>query len=724
MQTIHNDQQQRAPTAPVRRKITEKDFIQNWGHFWYELDDAIFTCSDKVIKERKKDIDLLNKQHKKKTKANLENEQDNDTKSNLAKIFHILEKKIEDNEASDIHVDEKIAVPKQSSQLCTDKDGKDWCNLSSNPFDLYDFYVSEDDWNCYMNSLAADMKFKATLVPRLHSPYVAFLTTPSQEVEVVQGAYGAFLEATRPPKPADEEARVNHVKQLAGNLKLKSWHKHAHVADLDDNQIFKQCARGVRFQSSLNYRKIEVAAGERDPKYDQKAIMGNQSASKVASSLGWKHNNDLTFINEHDRYGINWKAAFTLQSIASSNYIFAPIPREATLIQKNIKEISYEKAWQNLFIFEHELKSLLEGRNPPAGQLWIRTNCPTATDTDNSEISEKQASGGWGSLDVVEEEQYQTNSKNTTTQAGKFTRTSVTIDNSCTISQQRATKGIRFYPFGRSFYHRAESLLDSILFAELKEFARSRVTDTLGNSQADKTKEKVFGKRNMPPDGNSNTKWTGDNQGGNLPPGGSTKNQNKSGNDGLNKDRDDMAEYGNPEAVSKRQRNTSRYLDTGEFEPLGKKVNVEGRGADLRARYDVERERQQSYSVLKWNFEALRANEKTSKSQEVKPKLPDGKRAPPSEMKQNRVIRQLEVHPDYISNDGITMSMAAVTLQHQREIKDRYKSHISGFATGRQNFLDDSLGAIQTHQSAYTSQNESRGGGSEANLGNYHFGLS
>ncbi|KAF5966871.1 hypothetical protein FBULB1_11458 [Fusarium bulbicola] len=260
----------------------------------------------------------------------------------------------------------------------------------------------------------------------------------------------------------------------------------------------------------------------------------------------------------------------------------------------------------------------------------------------------------------------------------------------------------------------------------------------------------------MPPDGNSNTKASGANQSGNLPRGGSTKNREKSGNNSLKKDRDDMAEYGNPETtytmpiamddyptgrgVKKATKyrpvygskpkprdttgnnNTTTDLDTGEFEPLGKKVNVEGRGAELQARHNAERERQQSYSVLKWNYDALRANEMLSKSQEDKPKLLDGKRAPLSETKQNRVFHQLEVHPDYIPNDSITMYMAEVTLQHQRETQDRYNNHISGFAAGRQNFLDDSVNVIQTRQkSTYTSQNESQGGGSEANLGNSPF---
>jgi hypothetical protein len=68
------------------------------------------------------------------------------------------------------------------------------------------------------------------------------------------------------------------------------------------------------------------------------------------------------------------------------------------------------------------------------------------------------------------------------------------------LNRDSSASALKFYPFRRPFFHRAESLLDNLLFSELKSLGKRRAVETLTNSaEEDRKKKKILGKDYEPP---------------------------------------------------------------------------------------------------------------------------------------------------------------------------------------------------------------------------------
>ncbi|KAK4220691.1 hypothetical protein QBC38DRAFT_349925, partial [Podospora fimiseda] len=172
--------------------------------------------------------------------------------------------------------------------------------------------------------------------------------------------------------------------------------------------------------------------------------------------------------------------------------------------ETNSVMVRYEKAWQNLFSFEHELQVALgqEKDSMPSGHLWIRTNPvkpPAPANTISTEDPEDDMlrSSLWDSIDKIEIDEYHNNAAadsdeqftiedNTITdEMRKLTKEYRWIAHSIVYHVKMTTPSlvlgnkpedlqllIKFYPFRRAFFHRAESALDNLLFGELKRLAK------------------------------------------------------------------------------------------------------------------------------------------------------------------------------------------------------------------------------------------------------------
>ncbi len=153
----------------------------------------------------------------------------------------------------------------------------------------------------------------------------------------------------------------------------------------------------------------------------------------------------------------------------------------------------------------------------PAGQLWIRTN-PTAPPENivlTDEDDKMSAKPEWNGIDFIEEDEYT---------GGRFTRKRVKIRNdmrklteqcpwiahsiayhvnmdtySFALDRAKPDVYIKFYPFSRGFYHRAESMLDGLLFAELKRRGRARAVEKLPDSLENEDRKKKILKADYVP---------------------------------------------------------------------------------------------------------------------------------------------------------------------------------------------------------------------------------
>jgi len=155
----------------------------------------------------------------------------------------------------------------------------------------------------------------------------------------------------------------------------------------------------------------------------------------------------------------------------------------------------------------------------PTGNLWIRTN-PTAPplnpiSTDPEDIL--SARGEWNRIDyvhvdhcnpnAVENEWYTIKDVPISDAMRKVTKVYPWIAHSIAYYVSMTTPSfalgvsdaelfVKFYPFQRSFFHRAESSLDSLLFAELKKQGRLKAVERLAVNSTDyeKKKKQILGK--------------------------------------------------------------------------------------------------------------------------------------------------------------------------------------------------------------------------------------
>ncbi len=160
----------------------------------------------------------------------------------------------------------------------------------------------------------------------------------------------------------------------------------------------------------------------------------------------------------------------------------------------------------------------------PAGKLWIRTNPtkPPSKAIPNDDDDERSRKPEWDGIQFIEKDKYNSDAKagpvGFTREKGEITAEMRNLSKKCpwiahsiayyvnmdhasfALFGTRPETYVKFYPFGRSFYHRAESLLDGLLFAELKKLGRMKAVENLGNDpRHEDTKKRILKADYKPP---------------------------------------------------------------------------------------------------------------------------------------------------------------------------------------------------------------------------------
>ncbi|KAK4169840.1 hypothetical protein QBC43DRAFT_352045 [Cladorrhinum sp. PSN259] len=430
-----------------------------------------------------------------------------------------------------------------------------WLKLSTNPYELYSTYISKKDWNVYMKTLAEDVSDPQDRLKLVRRPPTEALPTTTTKMAAVQDIHKLFLDTLATNITAASIRQALHLKAAT-----RAEHDYDHLRQLVDGNHFHAFESGIRFMGTASHKKIETATGKRDGEHQQSTIMKG-SANQVAAELGWSHDNTNKKDGRKDNQMRNWlytaewlhlrayawgghlDAEDEYQGLTSQN----PLNLVLGTSETNSIMVRYEKAWQNLFTFEHKLQDVLGG-TPPKGQLWIRTN----PENPNKPIGLNDAEGelcdnakwGTGGIEMMEVDQYDSSAGDNnwftikeqpiTTAMRDISKTYRWIAHSIAYYVNMTTPSlalglpnqqnpnifpelfVKFYPFQRSFFHRAESSLDGLLFGELKRQAKLKAVSllTVGDQDYEKKKKEIMGK-----DYEDTSKQTGS---GSNPPGGRT----------------------------------------------------------------------------------------------------------------------------------------------------------------------------------------------------------
>ncbi|KAI5460676.1 hypothetical protein BGZ63DRAFT_425164 [Mariannaea sp. PMI_226] len=424
-----------------------------------------------------------------------------------------------------------------------------WFQLPTSPFDLYESYIHVDDWHEYMKSLAIDVQGEPKHVVRqgkLSTPESisqSIVTLPDRSGSQPQPSSQIFAapsiqKATKGSRGKKRSAVSKASQASSTERHSKSVNDAFETALRQKEQIFGSTGpdkplwkhpKGVRLYSSINYAKIDAAARKRSGVKGQNAVMGGTSAAEVASELlGWKHKASVESGEEASRDKFRLQTGFNiaewlhLRAFSWGSHAltddYKPETNQSPLnivlgtSEANSVMCRYEKAWQNLFIIEHNLRDQLKKGgciltdDGPSGHLWICTNPPV------DDVDEMKNGGDWdiwsagvwgGDISKIEVDKYEghrflkpqledANSNDREKVMKEYPWVAYVIyyhlsmsSYSYVLQKDKPTKAVRFYPFRRAFYHRAESLLDSQLMELLREQARVRIRLQLEDKKKD-----------------------------------------------------------------------------------------------------------------------------------------------------------------------------------------------------------------------------------------------
>ncbi len=145
-----------------------------------------------------------------------------------------------------------------------------------------------------MEDLAEDVTDKKPkFVPRPHTPPPSSAPIATRKSsDRVQAVYQAFVDVLKGPSPTVDSVRASLKEPQKVKLetrlesvrvaKMKPGHLYQHLVDLKSKDHFKKYGSGVRFKSTVNHPKIEIASEKRAGEHIQGVVM-RASANDVSA---------------------------------------------------------------------------------------------------------------------------------------------------------------------------------------------------------------------------------------------------------------------------------------------------------------------------------------------------------------------------------------------------------------------------------------------------------
>ncbi|KNA98455.1 hypothetical protein FOXG_18410 [Fusarium oxysporum f. sp. lycopersici 4287] len=381
---------------------------------------------------------------------------------------------------------------------------QDYIKTSHDPFNLYETYIYQSDWNNYMSSLQNN---GSSIRPFPRITEALFVLSDKILVKVgrsdiaVQASINKKLGRSDSAEKEDLESfKKSHPiymprKKLTAKAKeLEELKMEKRERGLDALTKVYELGRGTAYLSNdLDVDKIQRAAGKRPDEAGQKEIMGGVSATEIGNAMGWG--------SKRLRSGVfpaEWLhlSAFSWGGIAGDEDPegFTTSQNFENLVfgtsETNSLMTRYETAWQRFFLAEKELAGTGKGI---IGSLDICCNDfskPILWDmvTESKHFSTVDITFTKQELELVREnplgaKRYLDSKPKTETNDGirqemlilahdfPFIVYSIQYDlqayfHSRIFRSDDMSCSVPFFPFRRPFYHRAEAILDDLVFKE------------------------------------------------------------------------------------------------------------------------------------------------------------------------------------------------------------------------------------------------------------------
>ncbi|KAF5560738.1 hypothetical protein FPHYL_6524 [Fusarium phyllophilum] len=404
-------------------------------------------------------------------------------------------------------------------QIYPDQKPKDYIMTSHDPFNFYETYIHQTDWNTYMKSLEKTGS-PIRPFPRINQKLYDLCNGVMLKVGSADIALQASMkkESGKSHDSEDEDLKIlkekdpKKVPRLARpftNLKAKARAQAEKKREKRKksvkalNKVYEVGFGTALLWNDLDVDKIQRAAGKRPDEAGQKEIMGGVSATEIGSAMGWGSKRLKSRV-----FPAEWLhlSAFSWGGIGSDddpegfstsqnfeNLVFGTSETNSLMT----REYGYETAWQRFFLAERDLT------NPETkitGTLDIYCN-----DYNNPilwDVSTSSGQFGTGvlrfkqeDLEIMKKNGFQSN-KYLSMKEEKLSESYIKeqmlilahdfpfIVYSIQYDLQADFKSrifcldnmecsVPFFPFRRPFYHRAEALLDDLIFKELYAKARA-----------------------------------------------------------------------------------------------------------------------------------------------------------------------------------------------------------------------------------------------------------
>ncbi|RGP72361.1 hypothetical protein FLONG3_6757 [Fusarium longipes] len=291
---------------------------------------------------------------------------------------------------------------------------------STCPFGFYATYIHQSDYNKYMENLRRGND------PPCRNPFNYDKMKHAEWLKVVN-KYKSHEVAIKNPNSDVAKFRGSHNFKNNGGL----------------------YGHGCSFSGIITPEKIRGVRGTRKGKTQQSVVMDGK-APVMASALGWEH-------------------------IDEKSHLYAA---ELTLKHR------YEKAWQNLFIFEDILKKEFTTQHDIQGSLSIVTNDEDDMNDLELDFEEPTKDFKWKTLD---ETSIKPVNIETITKDYKFLAYTISYrvnmsSPSYFMDRKTTELKIKFYPFQRPFFHRFESAFDSRLFTKMRAIVTNTFKEAVKNN--------------------------------------------------------------------------------------------------------------------------------------------------------------------------------------------------------------------------------------------------
>ncbi|KAK6345781.1 hypothetical protein TWF718_007687 [Orbilia javanica] len=355
---------------------------------------------------------------------------------------------------------------------------EDYVPISNNPFGLYTTYLTNADYQAYMESLYDGSR------TTFNAEHHATGTVPTATIQNPPPLATESCNATR-PFPSKEEKKLHAIREFfqSSNCRRKTDLSASQKAGSKTVMNDQSDSEGRRIQSlvqvPVSSNKIGNAKGMRDSQNQPRKILGFSASEFAAEHLGWQNHqkNDARhdFLMNNSLYIAEWlhMSAFSwgglLDLSTPSQHSSSDVPENLVLgtSETNSYMTRYEKAWQQLVLDEANEC----GQPDFNGTLTV---CRNAERTPGKFLArmDRFKNGNYIVQDALfpKDSSIEKISKEVTILAYNICYEIVFKSESKILSME-AGVGLStwFYPFMRPFYHTLEAKLDNALYKDMKD---------------------------------------------------------------------------------------------------------------------------------------------------------------------------------------------------------------------------------------------------------------